>query len=135
MRFLRQNKGAQTFPSSSASMSLPPNDVFSKGFAAGIQVWLMFLLAFYVMGYPAPLSITLGAIAGISVGFILGWWEAKPAPPQKEEGVVEDSLDEVAETRFRRRRTYARMRNAKNKPERTFDWETIKDMMRFWRRS
>ena len=116
-------------------MSLPPNDVFSKGFAAGIQIWLIFLLAFYVLGYQAPLSIMLGAIAGISAGFILGWWEAKPAPPQEEMVVGEDSLDEVAETRFRRRRTYARMRNAKNKPERTFDWETVKDMMRFWRRS
>lgn len=116
-------------------MALPPNDVFSKGFAAGIQVWLIFLLVFYILRYPADLSIVLGAIAGISAGFILGWWEAPPAPPQEAVVVEEDSLNEVAEARFRRRRTYARMRNAKNKPERTFDWETVKDMMRFWRRS
>ena len=116
-------------------MSLPPNDVFSKGFAAGIQIWLVFLLAFYVLGYQAPLSIMLGAIAGIAAGFILGWWESKPAPPQEEVAIEEDSLDEVAATRFRRRRTYARMRNAKNKPETKLDWETVKDMMRFWKRS
>lgn len=116
-------------------MSLPPNDVFSKGFAAGIQIWLMFLLAFYVLKYPAELSIMLGAIAGISAGFILGWWEAPPVTPQEAVEVEEDSLHEVAETRFRRRRTYARMRNSKNKPERKLDWETVKDMMRFWKRS
>jgi hypothetical protein len=115
-------------------MALPPNDVFSKGFAAGIQVWLMFLLAFYLLGYPAPLAIMLGAIAGVSAGFIIGWWEVKAEKP-KEEEIVEDSLEEVAETRFRRRRTYARMRNAKNKPEFKLDWATVKDSMRFWKRS
>jgi hypothetical protein len=115
-------------------MALPPNDVFSKGFAAGIQVWLIFLLAFYLLGYPAPLAIMLGAIAGISAGFIIGWWEVKDEKPVLEE-VVEDSLEEVAETRFRRRRTYARMRHAKNRPEVKLDWETVKDMMRFWKRS
>ena len=115
-------------------MSLPPNDVFSKGFASGIQIWLIFLLVFYLLGYQAPLSIVLGAIAGISAGFILGWWEVKPGQTPKE-AIIEDSLEEVAEARFRRRRTYARMRNAKNKPELKLDWETVKDAMRFWKRS
>lgn len=116
-------------------MSLPPaNDVFSKGFSAGIQVWLVFLLVFYVLRYPAPLSIMLGAIAGVSAGFIVGWWGAKPnAAPEKI--IEEDSLQEVAQTRFRRRRTYARMRNARNKPEMKWDWNMVKDNLSFWRRS
>jgi hypothetical protein len=116
-------------------MSLPPaNDVFSKGFGAGIQVWLFFLLAFYLLRYPVPLSIMLGAIAGVSAGFIVGWWDGKPAPVA-EESVEEASLEEVAQIRKRKRRNYARMRNARNKPQVKWDWNTVKDTMAFWRRS
>jgi hypothetical protein len=115
-------------------MSLPPaNDVFSKGFSAGIQVWLYFLLAFYLLRYPVPLSIMLGAIAGISAGFIVGWWDAKPL--KFDEEVEEDSLEEIAETRARRKRYYARHRHSRNKPPMTWDWNTVKDTMAFWRRS
>jgi hypothetical protein len=117
-------------------MSLPPaNDVFSKGFGAGIQVWLFFLLAFYLLRYPVPLSIMFGAIAGVSAGFIVGWWEWKPGAAVVEEEVEADSLEEVAQTRNRKRRNYARMRNARNKPEVKWDWNTVKDSMAFWRRS
>lgn len=112
----------------------PPNDVFSKGFSAGIQVWLCFLLAFYLLRYPVPLSIMLGAIGGISAGFIIGWWESKSGPIV-EPPIEEDSLEEIAQTRFRKRRYYARMRNARNKPEVKWDWNTVKDTMQFWRRS
>lgn len=116
-------------------MSLPSaNDVLSKGLSAGIQVWLIFLLAFYFLKYPAPLSIMLGAIAGVSAGFIVGWWEAKPNAAA-EKIVVEDSLEEVAQTRLRRRGSYARMRNSRSKPEVKWDLNTVKDSLAFWRRS
>ncbi len=116
-------------------MSLPPaDDVFSKGFKASIQIWLIFLLVFYILRYPAPLSIVLGAIAGVSAGFIIGWWAAKPNAVV-EEIVEEDSLEEVAQTRFRKRRNYARMRNSRNKPEVKWDWNMVKDNLAFWRRS
>ncbi|MCX5965449.1 MAG: hypothetical protein NT070_20675 [Cyanobacteria bacterium] len=115
-------------------MSLPPaDDVFSEGFSAGIQVWLVFLLAFYILRYPAPLSIMLGAIAGVSAGFIVGWWSAKPNAVV-EEIVEENSLEEVAQIRFRKRRNYARMRNSRNKPEVKWDWNMVKDNLVFWRR-
>lgn len=117
-------------------MSLPPaSDAFSKGFGAGIQVWLFFLLAFYALRYPVPLSIMLGAMAGVAAGFIVGWWDGKPAPVLPEEETEDASLEEVAQTRQRRRRYYARMRNARNKPEVKWDWNTVKDTMAFWKRS
>ncbi len=116
-------------------MSLPPaDDVFSKGFKAGIQIWLVFLLVFYVLRYPAPLSIMLGAMAGVSAGFIVGWWSAKPNAVV-EEIVEENSLEEVAQARFRKRRNYARMRNSRNKPEVKWDWTMVRDNLAFWRRS
>jgi hypothetical protein len=112
-------------------MSLPRNDVLSKGFAAGIQIWLVFLLAFYLLGYPAPLSIVLGAIAGIAGGIIIAWWTSQdPKKEDKPEEVEEGSVEDVAEDRKRRRRKYARMRHARRKSE-DFSW----DNLMFWKRS
>lgn len=113
-------------------MALPPNDVLSKGFAAGIQIWLVFLLAFYLLGYPAPLSIVLGAIAGVAAGFIIGWWGIKEEP-KKAEPVVEDSLEDVAQTRRRRKRFRASARHARKKQP--FSWEMLRDNLTFWKRS
>ncbi|MEB3292518.1 MAG: hypothetical protein VKJ24_05110 [Synechococcales bacterium] len=111
-------------------MTLPPNDVLSKGFSAGIQVWLTFLLAFYLLGYPAPLSIVLGAIGGIAGGIIIAWWEGGGSKKEeKKEEIEEGSVEDIAEERKRRRRRYARMRHARRKEE--FSW----DSLLFWKRS
>lgn len=38
---------------------------------------LIFMFAFFFLGYSPFLSICLGAIAGLTSGFISAWWHAK----------------------------------------------------------
>jgi hypothetical protein len=96
-------------------MAIPQNEVASKGFSAGIRLWLVFLLVFYWLGYPAWLSITFGLLMGGCGGLIATWWETKDdAKPQE---VVEDqSLEDVAQDRRKQSRYYARRRRAKKPP-------------------
>ncbi|MFZ4667440.1 MAG: hypothetical protein ACOYME_13520 [Prochlorotrichaceae cyanobacterium] len=61
----------------------PPNKPSPKApekdtFLAGIQFWLFFLLTFFVLGYPLPLAIVLGAVGGIAGGTIAGRWQTQP---------------------------------------------------------
>ncbi|MGI0493171.1 hypothetical protein ACN4EG_15410 [Alkalinema pantanalense CENA528] len=112
-------------------MALPPNDAVSKGFSAGIQVWLIFLLVFWVLGYAVPLSILLGAIGGVASGTIIFWWEIKEEP--KKEEIIEDaSLEDVAIVRENRRRFRTLSRRAKRKQE--FSWELLWEQVQFWKR-
>lgn len=54
--------------------------MFNDGFEAGLRYWLVFLLAFFFLGYPVPLSIFWGGIAGIAGGFLAAYWRAKEIP-------------------------------------------------------
>jgi len=60
---------------SSPPPSKPPQQ---DTFLAGIQFWLFFLLTFFVLGYPLPLAIVLGAVGGIAGGTIAGRWQMEP---------------------------------------------------------
>lgn len=76
----------------------------SKGFAIGLQIWLLFLISFYGLGYPALFSIALGAIGGTVSGFIVDWWLSKDEntePTRKRSS--EDGVEDVARSRQRRR--------------------------------
>lgn len=76
----------------------------SKGFAVGLQIWLLFLISFYGLGYPALFSIALGAIGGIASGFIVDWWLSKEdSTVPTRQRVHEDGVEEVARSRQRRR--------------------------------
>ncbi len=89
----------------------------SKGFAVGLQIWLLFLLSLYGIGYPALYSITLGAIGGIASGFIVDWWLTKDEniepqrKPASDEGVEE-------QTRSRKRRHNSALHHRKRRKER-----------------
>jgi hypothetical protein len=48
-----------------------------KGTATGLQLWLIFLLGLFWLGYSAPFSIGLGAIAGLCGGVIANWLQSK----------------------------------------------------------
>lgn len=70
------------------------SQAFSTGY--GLRLWLFFLLSFYFLGYPVPLSILLGAVGGLAGGWVIGWWKSKddPSDLQPEEMVDEEDLRE-----------------------------------------
>lgn len=58
----------------------------SKGFYIGLQVWLLFLIAFLALGYRIALSVFLGAIGGLAAGFVNAWWRTNDPdlPPDEQ---------------------------------------------------
>ena len=98
----------------------------SKGFSTGLQIWLLFLIGLFGMGYSAPLSIFLGAIGGLASGLIVDWWQSKDekTEPDKKE-VAEAGLAE--ETKVRKKRgQYSslkqRSKRRKQQQEDTANW-------------
>ncbi|MCU0550023.1 MAG: hypothetical protein MUC48_11800 [Leptolyngbya sp. Prado105] len=76
----------------------------SKGFAVGLQIWLLFLISLYALGYPALFSIALGAVGGTASGFIVDWWLSKDEniePTRRR--VHDDGVENIARSRQRRR--------------------------------
>lgn len=49
----------------------------TMGYRTGAKVLLIFMFAFFFLRYSLFLSVCLGAIAGLSSGFISSWWHAK----------------------------------------------------------
>jgi len=63
----------------------------------GLKFWLFFLFCFFFLQYPIPLSILLGAVGGVSGGWVIGWWNTKDDPiekPQPEETKPEEEVVE-----------------------------------------
>jgi hypothetical protein len=47
--------------------------VFKTGFNIALQIWVVFLLCFFLLRYSAPVSILLGALAAIAGGTIAAY--------------------------------------------------------------
>lgn len=86
-------------------MSQTPPDSYgiSAGFSAGLQIWLLFLLGFLLVGYSPILSILLGAIAGLAGGLVFAWWKSKEDPNQIMDQTLEESPEEIRRNSFRKR--------------------------------
>jgi hypothetical protein len=89
----------------------------AEGIDAGLKYWLFFLLGFLVLGYPAPMSVLLSALAGFGGGWIIAWWETAEqtktqlAAEGEEAEDVGELLNERAIKRKRRpTRRYRRSR-------------------------
>ncbi|MBW4540598.1 MAG: hypothetical protein KME43_15830 [Myxacorys chilensis ATA2-1-KO14] len=103
----------------------------SKGFSAGLQVWLLFLLSLYWSGYSALLSIALGALGGLASGLIVDWWLSKdektePDPkPIGEEGTEAMTRDPSDRANRRRRREASALRHRQQRRTRSraFSWK------------
>lgn len=50
---------------------------YSAGTSAGFKSWLFFMIVLSILGYQPYFSIALGAISGLTWGFIVSWWNAK----------------------------------------------------------
>ncbi|MGP1384962.1 MAG: hypothetical protein ACTS2F_15470 [Thainema sp.] len=68
-----------------------------QGITIGLQLWLFFLVCFVLLDYPIPLSLCLGAAAGIAASLIITWWQAPTSPNQAE------AIPETAISRLRSR--------------------------------
>ncbi len=65
-----------------------------KGATTGVQLWLIFLLSLFLLGYSAPFSIGIGAIAGLSGGVIANWLQSKD---EDKKATVSDPDIQVAD--------------------------------------
>jgi uncharacterized membrane protein YuzA (DUF378 family) len=45
----------------------------NEGINAGLQIWLIFLILFALLGYSALMSLIMSAIAGLAGGYIIYW--------------------------------------------------------------
>jgi positive regulator of sigma E activity len=55
----------------------PTTVASNDGIDAALKYWLFFMLGFVLFGYPAPISIFFGILAGIGGGWIIAWWRSK----------------------------------------------------------
>ncbi|MEB3210052.1 MAG: hypothetical protein VKL39_01800 [Leptolyngbyaceae bacterium] len=65
-----------------------------------LKCWLVFLFVFTVAGYRVEVAIALGALGGLSGGFIASWWNAKGS-----EDIAQPDAEKVVNfvRRFKRR--------------------------------
>jgi hypothetical protein len=64
-----------------------------KGAATGLQLWLIFLLSLFWLGYSAPFSIGLGALAGLCGGIISNWLQSEPIDAKAAAAKQAEAID------------------------------------------
>ena len=87
------------FLTSTKTSSQPETVASSDGVDAGLKYWLFFLLSFRLLGYTSQTSILFGGLAGLSAGFIFGWWGSKEPTVAKisnQRQETEGDADDVA---------------------------------------
>ncbi len=82
-----------------------------------MQLWLVFVISLFLLGYPVVFSIVLAAIAGSAGGFIVSWQESKAGDPpkqikaithlRKQLGLTGEGRD--SQSRRESRRSYSRL--------------------------
>jgi Sec-independent protein translocase protein TatA len=73
-------------------------------FGVGLQLWLIFMVLFFLLGYPAQLSIGLGAIGGLAGGFVSAYVRGKnQTPPSEAKDSDKTSPLKQAQERFIKR--------------------------------
>lgn len=103
----------------------PETIASSDGVDAGLKYWLFFLVGFILLRYSPPMSILLGALAGLGGGLIVAWWGSKEStqtdlPPELIEEEYEQPAT-VGQKRFRR--TVRRSRRPKGEGFRLRFWD------------
>lgn len=98
----------------------------SKGFGAGLQIWLLFLLSFYWIGYPALFSIAIGAIGGLASGFVVDWWLSKEEKTEPERQPMHaEGTEDIARIRQRQRRNSALRHRQRRQESRSLNWRKL----------
>lgn len=71
-----------------------------EGVRTGLWIWLVFVIGFFVIGYPAEFSILIGAIAGLAAGFIRTFQKAQPTSKDESKKEDKDTFVQRAKRRF-----------------------------------
>ncbi|MEM6449384.1 MAG: hypothetical protein AAF703_03620 [Cyanobacteria bacterium P01_D01_bin.105] len=61
---------------------------------AALRLWLIFLIAFALLGYSVPFSIAFGAIGGLAGGISFAWWQIKGGAPSRRSSAGSGSTDQ-----------------------------------------
>ncbi|BAY25957.1 hypothetical protein NIES2100_57670 [Calothrix sp. NIES-2100] len=88
----------------------------SEGIDAALKYWLLFLIGFSWLGYPAPMSILLGALGALGAGWMIAWWGSKE---ETRTQLPLESTEEAEEEQTGDRRTVKRRRNTTRRFRRT----------------
>ncbi|OUL36581.1 hypothetical protein BV372_06340 [Nostoc sp. T09] len=92
----------------------PQSVASSDGVDAALKYWLLFLIGFSWLGYPAPMSILLGALGALGGGWMIAWWgskeEARTQLPLEPTEETEGEQSTERNTIKRRRKTTRRFR-------------------------
>ncbi|OUL25152.1 hypothetical protein [Nostoc sp. 106C] len=98
----------------SKSNAQPQSVASSDGIDAALKYWLLFLIGFSWLGYPAPMSILLGALGALGGGWMIAWWgskeEARTQLPLEPTEETEGEKSSDRNTIKRRRKTTRRFR-------------------------
>ncbi|NET33180.1 MAG: hypothetical protein F6K19_14370 [Cyanothece sp. SIO1E1] len=46
----------------------------------GLKLWLIFLIVFFLLGYPVLMGIGFGAIGGLAGGWVMAQWTTRQLP-------------------------------------------------------
>ncbi|KAM3099497.1 hypothetical protein ACKFKF_14495 [Phormidesmis sp. 146-12] len=98
----------------------------SKGFSVGLQIWLLFLISLFWLGYSAEMSIVLGAIGGMASGLIVDWWLSKEENTEtaRKPEVDDDGLSDQTKARQKRSR-YMGLKQRSQKRKQSPGWRVF----------
>ncbi|MDZ7957933.1 MAG: hypothetical protein RMY34_08510 [Aulosira sp. DedQUE10] len=95
----------------------PQSVASSDGIDAALKYWLLFLVGFSWLGYPAPMSILLGALGALGAGWMIAWWGSKEETrTQLPLEATEDAEDEQPSARSNIKRTRKTARRFRRTP-------------------
>ena len=89
----------------------------SEGIDAALKYWLLFLLGFSWIGYPAYMSILLGALGALGAGWMIAWWGSKEET--RTQLPLDPTEEETQEEQTNARNTFKRRRNTTRRFRRT----------------
>ncbi len=96
----------------------------SKGFSIGLQIWLLFLISLFWMGYSAEMSIVLGAIGGLASGLIVNWWlEEENTETARKPEVDDDGLADQTKARVKRSRYVGLKQRSQKRKQHSPGWK------------
>ena len=77
--------------------------IADKAIPAGLKVWLIFLISFYLLGLPVILSILFGFMGGVAGGWIFAWWQTAGGEPLETRSTeeTEQTNRRASQSRFR----------------------------------
>lgn len=100
----------------------------------GLRTWLFFLFCFFFLGYSVPLSILFGAVAGLAMALVAGWWKTKDDPSEAPQMPVQEESEEIQDTPPPPKVSGLRSANQRNTTARKRTQPFVNPLSRFFNR-